>query len=234
LAVTNAASYAAGAVSPGEEVAVFGSAFGPSSPVSATLANNSFPTTLSNTQVLFDGVPAPVIAVTNGQVNVMVPYGIAGRAVTNVQVSYFGVTSAPIAYTVAGAVPGIYTVNQSGTGQGAVLDQNYAGNGASAPAAKGSVIAIYLTGEGVTSPPSATGEVAPLDGTGLNHPNQTVTVTIGGVNAPVQYAGSAPGLVYGVMQVNALVPSTVASGNQPIVVTVGAANSQAGVTVAIQ
>jgi uncharacterized protein (TIGR03437 family) len=76
--------------------------------------------------------------------------------------------------------------------------------------------------------------VAPVDGTGLNQPNQTVTVTIGGVNAPVQYAGSAPGLVYGVMQVNALVPSTVASGNQPIVVTVGAANSQAGVTVAIQ
>jgi uncharacterized protein (TIGR03437 family) len=184
--------------------------------------------------VLFDGVPAPIIAVTNGQVNAMVPYGIAGRATTNIQVSYLGVSSAGIAYNVAGAVPGIYTVNQTGMGQGAILDQNYAGNGASAPAAKGSVIAIYMTGEGVTSPPSLTGEVAPLDGTGLNHPAQNVTVTIGGVNAPVLYYGSAPGLVYGVMQVNALVPSTVASGNQPIVVTVGTANAQSGVTVAVQ
>lgn len=233
-AVTNAASGFAGALSPGEEVAIYGTNFGPSSVVSSTLTNNAFPTTLSNTQVLFDGVAAPIIAVTNGQVNVMVPYGIAGRATTQVQVSYLGVSSNPLAYNVTTTVPGIYTVNQAGTGQGAILDQNLSVNSASNPAAKGSVIAIYMTGEGVTSPASVTGQVAPSDGTGLNHPVQNVTVTIGGVPATVQYAGSAPGLVYGVMQVNVLVPSTVASGAEPLVVTVGTATSQNGVTVAIQ
>ena len=160
-AVTNAASGFAGAVSPGEEVAIYGSNFGPATVVSATIANNSFPVTLSNTQVLFDGVPAPVIAVTNGQVDVMVPYGISGRATTTVQVSYFGVSSAGIAYNVTSTVPGLYTLNQQGTGQGAILSQNDQVNGAGNPAARGSVVAIYMTGEGITSPASATGELAP-------------------------------------------------------------------------
>ncbi len=233
-AVTNAASGAAGAVSPGEEVAIYGSNFGPATVASATLANNGFPVTLSNTQVLFDGVPAPIIAVTNGQVNAMVPYGIAGRATTSVQVSYLGVSSAGITYNVAAAVPGIYTVNFSGAGQGAVLDQNSSVNSSSNPAAKNSVIQIFMTGEGVTSPPSVTGQIAPSDGTGLNKPVQSVTATIAGVPAQVQYYGSAPGLVYGVMQVNVLVPPNIASGAQQVIVTVGTTSSQSGVTVAIQ
>jgi uncharacterized protein (TIGR03437 family) len=233
-AVANAASYAVGALAPGQEVAVFGSNFGPSTPVSATITNNSFPTILSNTQVLFDGVAAPVIAVANGQVNVMVPYGIAGRATTMVQVVYLGVSSSGITYNVTSTSPGIYTLNQAGTGQGAILNQNLSGNSSSNPAAKGSVIAIYMTGEGVTAPPSSTGQLAPSDGSGLNHPVQTVTAMVGGVPATVQYAGSAPGLVYGVMQVNVLIPAAVSSGPQPLVVTVGTTNSQSAVTVAVQ
>ncbi len=233
-AVTNAASGFAGAISPGEEVAIYGTNFGPATVTSATLTNNSFPTTLANTQVLFDGTPAPIIAVANGQVNVMVPYGIAGRASTSVQVSYLGVSSAGIAYNVVSTVPGLYTVNQAGTGQGAILNQNLSVNNSTSPAAKGSVISIYMTGEGVTSPASATGQLAPSDGSGLNHPVQNVTVTIGGVSATVQYAGSAPGLVYGVMQVNVLVPATAASGSQAVVVTVGTTNSQTGVTLTVQ
>ena len=171
---------------------------------------------------------------TNGQVNVMVPYGISGRATTTVQVSYLGVSSAGIAYQVTTAVPGIYTLNQAGNGQGAILDQNLSVNSSTNPAAKGSVVAIYMTGEGVTSPASVTGQLAPSDGSGLNHPVQNVTATIGGVPAQVQYAGSAPGLVYGVMQVNVLVPATVSSGTNTVVVTVGTANSQSAVTMYVQ
>jgi uncharacterized protein (TIGR03437 family) len=233
-AVLNGASYAAGALAPGEEVAIFGSNFGPSTLASATITNNSFPTTLSNTQVLFDGVAAPIIAVINGQVNVMVPYGIAGRATTTVQVVYLGVSSSGLVYNVTATSPGVYTLNQAGAGQGAILNQNLSGNNSSNPAAKGSVVAIYMTGEGVTSPASTTGQLAPTDGSGLNHPVLGVTATVGGVPAQVQYAGSAPGLVYGVMQVNVLIPPTVASGAQPVVVTVGTVNSQSAVTVAVQ
>jgi uncharacterized protein (TIGR03437 family) len=233
-AITNAASGFVGAISPGEEVSIYGTNFGPASVASAAVTNNAYPTTLANTQVLFDGVPAPIIAVVSGQVNVMVPYGIAGRATTTVQVSYLGVNSSGIAYNVTSAVPGIYTVNQAGTGQGAILNQDLSVNSSTNTAAPGSVIAIYMTGEGVTSPASSTGQVAPSDGTGLNKPVQTVTATINGVTAPVQYYGSAPGLVYGVMQVNVMVPANTPSGNAQVVVNVGSSGTQTGVTLAVK
>jgi len=232
-AVGNVASGFIGSVSPGEEVAIYGSNFGPSAVVSATPTGGAYPATLSNTAVLFDGVAAPVIAVTNGQINVMVPYGISGRATTAVQVSYLGVTSAAINYTVAATVPGIYTLNQAGSGQGAILNQNSSVNGSANPAAPGSVVQVYMTGEGVTSPASTTGQLAPGNGTGLNHPVLAVTATVGGVAAQVEYAGSAPGIVYGVMQVNVLIPANAPAGNLPIVITVGTTNTQTGVTVAV-
>lgn len=232
-AVANAASGFIGSVSPGEEVALYGSNFGPSTVVGATPTGGAYPTTLSNTQVLFDGTPAPVIAVTNGQINVMVPYGVSGRATTAVQVSYLGVTSPAINYNVVTTVPGIYTLNQTGSGQGAILDQGLSVNGSNNPAAPGSVVAVYMTGEGITTPPSTTGQLAPSDGTGLNKPVQTVTATVGGVAAQVQYAGSAPGLVYGVMQVNVQIPANAPAGSLPIVITVGTTSTQNGVTVAV-
>ena len=61
-----------------------------------------------------------------------------------------------------------------------------------------------------------------------------MTATVGGVPAQVQYYGSAPGLVYGVMQVNVQIPASVPSGVVPVVVTVGSTNSQSGVTLVVQ
>jgi trimeric autotransporter adhesin len=232
-AVANAASGFIGSVSPGEEVAIYGSNFGPSTVVGATPTGGAYPTTLSNTEVLFDGTAAPVIAVTNGQINVMVPYGVSGRATTAVQVSYLGVTSPAISYNVVTTVPGVYTLNQTGSGQGAILDQALSVNGSNNPAAPGSVVAVYMTGEGITTPPSTTGQLAPTNGTGLNKPVQNVTATVGGVTAQVQYAGSAPGLVYGVMQVNVQIPANAPAGSLPIVITVGTTSTQNGVTVAV-
>jgi uncharacterized protein (TIGR03437 family) len=229
-AVENVASGFIGSVSPGEEVAIYGSNFGPSTVVSAAPTGGAYPTILSNTEVLFDGTPAPVIAVTNGQINVMVPYGVSGRASTAVQVNYLGVNSAAINYNVAAAVPGIYTLNQAGSGQGAIENQDFSINGSNNPAARGSVVSIYMTGEGITSPASVTGQLA----VSLNKPVLPVTATINGVSAPVQYAGSAPGEVYGVMQVNVLLPTTLPTGTLPIVITVGTTNTQTGVTLAVK
>jgi len=232
-AVANAASGFIGAVSPGEEVAIYGSNFGPSTVVTAAPSSGAYPTTLSNTEVLFDGTPAPVIAVTNGQIDVMVPYGVSGRVTTAVQVSYLGVNSAAISYTVATTVPGIYTLNQTGSGQGAIINQTNTVNGPNSPAAPGSVVAVYMTGEGITFPASTTGQLAPTNGSGLNSPGQKVTATVNGVAATVEYAGSAPGIVYGVMQVNVLIPANAPAGNLPLVITVGTTNAQTGVTVAV-
>jgi uncharacterized protein (TIGR03437 family) len=159
----------------------------------------------------------------------MVPYGVSGRASTAVQVSYLGVNSTPINYNVTATVPGIYTDNQQGSGQGAIENQDYSFNSSNNPAAKGSVVSVYMTGEGITSPPSVTGQLA----VSLNHPVLTVTATVNGLPATVQYAGSAPGEIYGVMQVNVEIPANAPAGSLPIVITVGTANTQTGVTVAV-
>jgi uncharacterized protein (TIGR03437 family) len=94
------------------------------------------------------------------------------------------------------------------------------------------VIQIYATGEGQTSPAGVTGSVTQ---SATKMPMLPVTVTIGGVSAVMQYAGSAPESIAGLLQVNAVVPQGIATGSAvPIIVTVGGAPSQAGVTLAVK
>jgi len=96
----------------------------------------------------------------------------------------------------------------------------------------GDYISLYATGEGQTTPAGVDGKPATVP---YPYPNLPVTVTVGGQNAPVQYAGGAPGLVAGLMQVNVQIPAGIAVGNAvPVVLRVGAGFSQAGVTIAVR
>lgn len=234
--IKNAASFVSGAISPGENLFIEGTGIGPATLVVATPSGGSYGTTLSNTRVLFDGIPSPVYYASSGQTSVFVPYGLSGRAVTNVVVEYSGVASAPAAYNVAPAAPGIYTLNSAGTGPGAVLNQDgITVNGAAAPAAKGSVISVYMTGEGQTSPAGVDGAIIPPDASALKYPVLPVTATINGIEATVVYAGSAPTLISGAMQVNIRIPDNAPTGAAvPLVVRVGTASSQPGVTISVQ
>ncbi len=221
--VQNAASYFAASLSPGENVVLFGTGLGPDPAVKGVLASNgTVATTLSDTQVFFDGIPAPIIYVWGPQTSVMVPYEIAGRATTSVRVVYKGVQSDPVTYNVSAVAPGIYTQNFQGSGPGVILNPDGRTlNGPNAPAGKGSVISLYMTGEGITNPPSATGALIPSDGTGLKHPQASYTATVGGIPATVIYAGSAPGIVAGISQVNVQIPANAPSGAVPIVLSYG-------------
>jgi uncharacterized protein (TIGR03437 family) len=237
-AVANAASYSTGAVSPGENIVIFGTGVGPAALTTATVTNNLFPSLVAATRVLFDGTAAPIIYVSAAQTSVMVPYGVAGRTTTSIVVEYSGVQSQPLTYVVTATAPGVYTMNSQGTGPGAILNQDYSVNGLANPEKRGNVIAIYMTGEGQTTPGGVDGAVIPAVVSALKHPLLPVSVTIGGVDCGVPlYAGSAPGLISGVMQVNVTIPPTAPTGPQPVVVTVGTAKSQSGVsaaTVAVQ
>ena len=169
----------------------------------------------------------------------MVPYGVAGRQSTSIRIVYQGVQSDPLVYNVVQAAPGIYSQNQSGTGPGAILNQDNSVNGPTNPAAKNSAVAVYMTGEGLTTPSSTDGALAPLNGTGLNKPQlQPVTATVAGIPATVEYVGSAPGIIYGVLQVNVRIPANTPTGPQPIVITFGTGaasfKTQTGITVAVQ
>ena len=232
-AVANAANYSTGAVSPGENIVIFGTGVGPATLANGAVVNNAFTTLVGNTRVLFDNVPAPIIYASAGQTSVMVPYGVFGRTTTNIVVEYSGVQSMALTYNVALSSPGVYTLNQQGTGPGAILNQDgVTVNSVTNPEKRGNVIAIYMTGEGQTNPQGVDGAIIPAVVSALKKPLLPVTVTIGGVDAVVQYAGSAPGLVSGVMQVNVTIPATSPTGTVPVVVTVGTAKSQSGASAA--
>ncbi|MFN0100660.1 MAG: BACON domain-containing protein [Bryobacteraceae bacterium] len=232
-AVGNAASFAPGPIAPGEVVSIVGTNLGPATPAFFRLNSvGTIDPTLSDTQVLFDSLPGTVLYTSQSQINVVVPYGIFGRLSVRMTVAYRGQVSSSIELRVADAAPAIFAV--AGSNQGAIVNQNNTVNTANNPAAKGSVITVYLTGEGQTNPGGQDGRVTPIDGTQLKRPLLPVTATIGGIPAVVEYAGSSPGIVSGVMQANLRIAENVPSGNQPVVITVGANASPSTVTVAVQ
>jgi uncharacterized protein (TIGR03437 family) len=232
--VANAASYAPGAVAPGEIVSLFGSAIGPPSPASLALTNPLLvANSLQGVHVLFDGVPAPVLYASAGQVNVIVPYAVAGESSTQVQVEYLGSLSAPISLPVAATSPAIFTLNASGMGPGAILNAaDESVNSAANPVSPGDWVSIFATGAGATTPAGVDGLLA----AGPSYvPNAPVSATIGGLPCQLNYAGAAPGLVLGVVQINAQVPAGVAPGpSVPVQLKIGTAISQSGVTLAVQ
>jgi uncharacterized protein (TIGR03437 family) len=240
--VVNAAGYQAGSVAPGEIVTIFGANYGPASLVNYQLdASGKFSTNLAGVEVLFDGVPAPIVYAEAGQVSAIVPFEVAGKQQTVIQYQYntndqwfsgSPVDSNTVTVPVVAAVPAIFALNASGTGPGAIENQDYSINSASNPATAGSVIQIFGTGGGAVVGGATDGAIAPpVQGSLVTQP---VTATIGGVNATVLYAGPAPYLVNGAMQVNLQIPAGLAPGPQPVVITIGTAQSQAGITVAVK
>ncbi len=231
--VVNGASFQSGQIAPGELITIFGSGLGPSTPAGLQLTSDGqyVTTSLSGTRVLFDGTAAPVTYASDGQVNAIVPFAVAGAVSTQVQVEAQGVASSPVTEFLASSSPAIFTAS-GGAGQGAVLNQDNTANSSGNPAPTGSVLQIFATGGGQTNPPGVDGQLAGSDPSKLL---AAITATLGGVDAPVQYYGSSSGLVAGVFQVNILIPLGAPKGTAiPIVLKVGGNPSPSGVTVAIQ
>jgi uncharacterized protein (TIGR03437 family) len=234
--VASAASYDSTAVSPGEIVAISGQGLGPATSPNLQLDSNGLiATSLGGTQVFFNGNPAPLIYAANRQVNAIVPYEVAQAQTASVVVVYQGNPSAASQIAVSAVKPGIFTGSYTGGGQGAVLNQDYSPNGPANPAQRGQYVSIYATGEGVTTPPGMDGRVSSTAGTPLPKVAAACSATIGGEPATVAYCGEAPDLTAGLLQVNVLVPESVAPGSAvPVTITVGGVTSQTGVTLAVQ
>ena len=231
-AIVNAASQSAAApLAQGQIVTIYGVLLGPvtgQGPVMA--AANRIDTFNAGTRVWFGSTPAPILYTSAEQVNAEVPYEVSG--LTKVQVDSLGGSSVAREVFVAPAAPAIFTQDATGRGRAAVLNQDYSLNTPRRPAARGSAIMIYATGGGQTSPPSATGEIAGLE---LRTVTAPVIVTIGGRRVEALYAGAAPGLVTGLLQVNVLIPADIAAGEAvPVTITVGGAASPDGTTISIE
>lgn len=230
--VASAASYEQDAVSPGELVAITGVNLGPANGASLTLDDNGMVTTsLADTRVYFDGTPVPLIYTSTGQVNAIAPFGLATDS-TQIQVEYQGQASSAVTMAVAQTTPGIFAADGSGAGQGAILNQDGTVNSADNPAAPGSVITLYITGAGPLNPAVQDGSVIKPD-----PPPQAaleVTATVGTLPATVLYAGGAPGIVAGVMQVNVQIPpDSPQDGAVALMLQAGGRNTQSGITLAV-
>jgi uncharacterized protein (TIGR03437 family) len=214
LTVVNAASLVSGAVAPGEVVTIYGSGMGPQTGVGALIdPTGLLANQLVGTEILFDGVPAPLFYVQANQINAQVPYTVEGNATTNIQVLYQGALVSAASVAVASSAPGVFptAINQNGS-------YNSTGN----PAFSGTYLTIYSTGEGLTNGANISGQPAAAP---FPRPGLPVSATIAGVAAQIVWAGSAPGLV-GLLQVNLLVPGPdLPSGAATLQLTVGTAMS---------
>jgi uncharacterized protein (TIGR03437 family) len=232
--IVNSASNQLGAISPGLVVVIYGSGLGPANLTQYTLNSNGLiPQSLAGTSVFFNGAAAPVLYTSANQVAAVVPFNLNNATLVQTYVQYQGQTSTPVNLSVAFVTPAIFTLNGSGTGQAAAVNNTDGSvNGAAHPVKIGDYIQFYITGAGPTNPPSVDGQPNAVP---LPVPIVTpVTVTIGGKQVTPQFVGGAPGAVAGVTQVNVQIPSGITAGNAvPVVVTVGNSNTQNGVTIAV-
>ena len=230
--VVDSASALSGPVTPGKIITLYGNALGASG--SAVLGSDGkLSSQIAGTEVLFDGIPAPMLYSSSGQLAAVVPYALDGKAGTQIQVRNGFLASDLIAVPVTPIAPSIFSLDYTGTGQGAVINfDDSKVNSATSPAAKGSYISIYATGEGQTSPGGIDGQIA--NGPVLPKPLKNVQVLIDGRLAEVQYAGAAPGAAAGLLQVNARIPEGTASGTVSLQIIVGDVASQPGLTIAVR
>ena len=231
-AVANGASFLANAVSPGEVLAVFGANLGPAQLTNMQMtAGGQVTNTLASTQILFDGISAPMLYTSGNQLGAIVPFGTAGPT-TRVVVLSQGQSSSPVTMPVLPATPAIFSLDGTGGGPGAILNQDGSLNSAANPAARGSIVVLYGTGAGQTNPGGEDGMVSV--GSPLPTPILPVSIFIDGQPAEVLYAGAAPEMVQGVIQINARVPATASTGpTTTVIFTVGNYSSQNTVTLAV-
>jgi uncharacterized protein (TIGR03437 family) len=202
--VVETAAYAA-PVAPGNLVAIFGVE------LSATAQSATavpLPNQLLTTSVLIDGQFLPMYYTSGGQINAVIPYGLQTNARHQVVVQRGSSLSVPQSVLVGVARPGVFTIDASGTGQGHIYKVDSAGNqiraDVNAPAKPGDTLVIYCSGLGAVNPPLTAGTPPPL--TFLTKTVDTLTATIGGKTAQVNFAGLTPGST-ALYQVNVVVPA---------------------------
>lgn len=252
----NPAPPGATSVSPRQIISIFGKNLGPTTvtPTASSGTPPVYPTASGGIQVLFDygspttTVAAPIIITSSNQVNCIVPVELAtviGTASPNAHVRVVNGGAVTLAFplTVVAADPGVFTFGGLGQGQGAILNYDsasgsYVINGSKAAAPRGGAVAIYVTGMGALHPasPLFNGEVV---NSAITLADNTVRVDIDGQPAVVTYAGTSPGAVAGLVQINAIVPPTVRTGQAiALTVSIGSAaasrRSQPGVTIAVK
>jgi uncharacterized protein (TIGR03437 family) len=205
--LVNAASFAH-TVAPGSIASMFGTNFANSTGAASV---KPLPDTLNGVSILVNNNPAPLIFVNQLQANFQIPFETQPGMATVVVVAN-GLESQAAMVNVTAEAPGIFI---TGTNQAVVLNPDNSLAESGSPAKVGSVVVMYVTGLGPLDHPLPTG--SPASNNPLSNATVVPTVTIGGANAVVQFAGMSPGFV-GLGQINMVIPK-LANGTYPVVVT---------------
>lgn len=207
--ITDSAAYGP-RVAPGSLATLFGSGLAGSS---ASASGFPLPTNLAGTTVSIQGTLAPLLYVSPTQINFQVPSSVKAGDI-GVIVNGPGGASAAFSMTVTAEAPALYRY-----GTNHALAQNSDGtlNSDTARAGVGSVITVYLTGQGALSHSVTDGTAAP--DSPLSTATATATATIGALSATVQFLGLTPGFA-GLAQANIQVPA-LPTGDYPVVLTEG-------------
>ncbi len=222
-AVANAASNREGHVSPGEFISIYGANLGP-----AQFATG-FDRGLGGTRVFFNGIEAYLTLSFSTQLNVLVPNGLPASGTVELTVEYNGATSLVTTLGLSPAAPGIFT-QQFGPGQAWIGNQDFSFNGPENPAARGSYISFFASGQGLTNSAMTDGQHPP-EGI-FPAPQLDVRATVGGVPANVVFAGM---IFAGVLQVNIQIPEDAPVGSDVVLkIAIGGIESRSGVTMAVQ
>ena len=228
--VVNAASFASGPIAPGEIISIFGTGLGPETPARGVVGPETgrLPVALESVSVLLGGEPSPLLYVGETQINAQVPYEIAGRSSVQLAVSYGSIDSPRATLAVSPARPALFLI--PGSRSAIVLNEDGRLNSASQPARLGESVTLFGTGQGETSPPSGTGQMAPVMSA---HRIEEVSVMVGGSAAEVVSAGLAPGFA-GVFLIQVRIPDTATTGEEtPVSVTIQGESSPTGVVMSI-
>ncbi|HYP08393.1 MAG TPA: S8 family serine peptidase [Bryobacteraceae bacterium] len=220
--VVNAASGLVGqGVAPGSYISIMGSALSDVTRAANTL---SLPLSLAGISVSFDvpsqnlSVPGRLHFVSEGQINVQVPWELRGASTALMKVSVNDTSSELFTVPLADYSPAVFEYTEASSGRllGAILDSGFGLVGTANPAKRGDIIQVYANGVGPVDNQPPTGEPSPASP--LASTRITPQVTIGGQPAEVLFSGLTPGIV-GLYQLNVRVPANAPSGYQPVVIT---------------
>jgi uncharacterized protein (TIGR03437 family) len=224
--------YMFGPLAPGEIISIYGAGFGPQQGVSAQPTGNTIGTELGGVQVLIEDTPAPLLYVSAAQINLVAPYLLDGRTAAHIKIVTTDATSNEVVLGVQPSAPEIF---ESQPGTAALLNQDGTVNGPNNPMHIGDTVALFVSGVGQTMPPGMDGAIAQATG-GTPLLPVAIHVSSAGTMAPnatVTYAGNAPGLVSGLVQINFQMPPVARIGAGPtypafITLSVGAASTDLG------
>jgi len=228
--MVNAPNYAPGPFAPNSILTIFGSGLSRSSQglTVGEIYNNTLPTELNGTHVYVDGPPAPLLYVSDSQVNFLVPGNqLAGDV--KIWVVREGFTGPEITVTLVDAAPALFRT-AAGYAIAAHLDNSAIAP--ASPAQAGETIVVYACGLGRTEPNPAPGEI-PQSAAVIQRLSD-LKVYLGGTAldpASVLYAGLTPGSA-GLYQINLVLPNSLDTDPE-IRVAIADQSSPAGLKLAV-